>query len=162
CEDVNQRLRRCEEFLQRGLRTEAIQFAQVEPPLLDILAVLDFPERSRWAELSLASSLPQVQRLRIESAEALNKAFAEEKALERIAGGLHSAFGSQDAVSARRLRDDWNRQIQEGSQPADDPDFARLCHKVSPALKWLAQLDRQLADEDACRKVLEDFTLALD
>ena len=31
CQEVNQRLRRCEEFLQKGLRSEAIHFAQVEP-----------------------------------------------------------------------------------------------------------------------------------
>ncbi|HMC64682.1 MAG TPA: hypothetical protein VKI65_07070, partial [Gemmataceae bacterium] len=35
CQEANQRLRRCDEFLQKGLRSEAVHFADAEPVLLD-------------------------------------------------------------------------------------------------------------------------------
>jgi hypothetical protein len=84
CAEVNQRLRRCEEFLQRGLRSEAIQYAQTEPVLLDVLAALDFPERGQWEELALLYGLPPPQRLRLDTAEALNRAYVEEQPLEQL------------------------------------------------------------------------------
>lgn len=82
CAEVNQRLRRCEEFLQKGLRSEAVQYAQAEPVLLDVLAVLDFPERGQWEELALLYALPPAPRLRVDTAEALNRAYAEVQPLE--------------------------------------------------------------------------------
>ncbi|HLN26776.1 MAG TPA: hypothetical protein VK395_03470 [Gemmataceae bacterium] len=84
CQEVNQRLRRCEEFLQKGLRSEAVHFAHAEPVLLDVLAAVDFPERSQWEELSLLYGLPPPPYLRVDTAEALNTAYAEEQPLERL------------------------------------------------------------------------------
>jgi hypothetical protein len=76
CQDVNQRLRRCTDFLQQGLRSEAIQLAQAKPMLLDQLAVLDFPERSEWADVTSMYDLPAPPRLNLEGAELLNEAYA--------------------------------------------------------------------------------------
>jgi hypothetical protein len=81
CREANERLRRCEEFLNKGLRSEAIQLAEIEPVLLDLLAVLDFPERSRWEELSALYKLPAAGPLRLSSATILNRAYAEEQPL---------------------------------------------------------------------------------
>ena len=52
CAEVNERLVRCQRLLQQGLRSEAIQLAEIEPRLLDSVAVLDFPERPAWDELA--------------------------------------------------------------------------------------------------------------
>jgi hypothetical protein len=82
CDEANRRLRRCEDFLQKGLRSEAIHFAQTEPVLLDIVAALDFPERPRWEELSLFYQMPPAPKLLLETAAAVNQAFAQEKVLE--------------------------------------------------------------------------------
>jgi hypothetical protein len=84
CDEVNERLRRCEEYLQKGLRSEAIQFAQAEPILLEVVAALDIPEREQWEELSFLYGLQPPPRLRIETAEALNRAYAEEQPLEQL------------------------------------------------------------------------------
>jgi hypothetical protein len=81
CREVNDRLRRCEDFLRQGLRSEAVHFAQAEPPLLDCLAALDFPELPRWTEASLAYGLPAPPPLLSDTAEALNAAYAAEQAL---------------------------------------------------------------------------------
>jgi hypothetical protein len=84
CKEVNGRLRRCEEYLQKGLRSEAIHFAQGEPVLLDAVAALDFPERADWEEVALTYGLPPPPKLRVETAEALNKAYSEEQPVEQL------------------------------------------------------------------------------
>src|SRR4051794_28724307 len=81
CLAINNRLRRCEEFLSKGLRSEAIQLAEAEPPLLEALATLDFPELKEWEQLAATYSLTPPQRLLKETAEALNQAYAEEQPL---------------------------------------------------------------------------------
>ncbi len=84
CDETNRRLRRCEDFLQRGLRSEAVHFAQSEPALLEVVAALDFPERGDWEQLSLLYALPPAPKLQLETAAALNEAFAQEKNLEPL------------------------------------------------------------------------------
>jgi hypothetical protein len=84
CREANERLRRCEEFLQRGLRSEAVHFAQAEPVLLDLVAALDFPERPQWDEVALQYSLPAPPKLLLETAEALNRAYADEQPLDDL------------------------------------------------------------------------------
>jgi len=41
CGEANKRLRRCDDFLRQGLRSEAIRYAEAEPSLLDQVAILD-------------------------------------------------------------------------------------------------------------------------
>jgi hypothetical protein len=78
CAEVNQRLRRCDDFLRQGLLSEAIHFAeQSEPPLLDLLALVDFPERAQWDQVVLAYQLPPGPPLRLDTAEALNQAYVQ-------------------------------------------------------------------------------------
>src|SRR5688500_7981197 len=45
---VNDRLRQCDQLLQKGLRAEALQQAEIEPKLLDVVAILDFDEKELW------------------------------------------------------------------------------------------------------------------
>ena len=45
---VNDRLRKCDELLQKGLRAEAIQEAKIEPNLFDVVSILNFDERELW------------------------------------------------------------------------------------------------------------------
>src|SRR5437763_812023 len=52
CDEVNDRLRQCGTLLRQGLRSESIQLADIEPNLLDVVAILDFPERDLWIETS--------------------------------------------------------------------------------------------------------------
>lgn len=84
CREVNQRLRRCEEFLQKGLRSEAIHLAQAEPILLDVVAILDFLELDTWREIVMAYSLPASPKLLLATAEALNEAYTIVQPLEHL------------------------------------------------------------------------------
>ena len=84
CQEVNRRLARCEEFLRQGLRSEAIHFAQAEPVLLDVLSVLDFPERADWDQVVMQYSLPAPPAFRIDTATALNQAYAQAAPLDDL------------------------------------------------------------------------------
>jgi hypothetical protein len=84
CQEVNRRLARCEEFLRQGLRAEAIQYAQTEPNVLDVLTVLDLPERPYWDQLLAACGLPPAPLFRMETAAALNRAYAEAQPMEHL------------------------------------------------------------------------------
>jgi hypothetical protein len=85
CREANQRLRRCEDFLTRGLRSEAVQFAESEQPkLLDLVTLLDFPERTLYEQTLTFYGLPMPPRLMQATAEALNQAYAEVRPLEDL------------------------------------------------------------------------------
>lgn len=84
CGEVNQRLRRCGDFLARGLRSEAIHSAQIEPALLDAVGVLDFPERPLWEQFCAANRLPMPPSLDMETAAALDGAYADDQPLEEL------------------------------------------------------------------------------
>lgn len=81
CRLANIRLRRCDDYLHLGLRSEAIQFAEVEPPLLDTVAMLDFAERPAWDQLAARHELVAAQPILRELAVELNRAYAEEQPL---------------------------------------------------------------------------------
>src|SRR4051812_21014354 len=68
CVEVSHRLTRCHRLLQQGLRSEALQLAEIEPRLLDTIATLDFPERTAWDELVQMYGLPEAPRLQVEVA----------------------------------------------------------------------------------------------
>jgi hypothetical protein len=84
CTEANQRLRRCEEFLRKGLRAEAIQFAQAEPALLELFFALDFPERGHLDEVTTAYGLPVPPRLNVDAARALQQAVADAEPLSDL------------------------------------------------------------------------------
>jgi len=84
CQEANQRLRRCDEYLTKGLRSEAIHLAQAEPVLLDLVAMLDFPERKQYEELCLTYGLPAPPQLQMDTATALNEAYADDQPIEEL------------------------------------------------------------------------------
>ena len=83
CERTNERLRLCEGLLKKGLRGEAIQYAEIEPNLLDVVAMLDFPERDAVAKTlrQIGLSLPL---LYAELAGDLNESYAAQQPLDAL------------------------------------------------------------------------------
>ncbi len=84
CVSINTRLSRCQRLLQQGLRSEAIQSAESEPKLLDVIAALDFPERPEWDEIASLYGLPAAPPMSIEAAGFLNEAYALEDPLREL------------------------------------------------------------------------------
>lgn len=88
CNEANARLRRCTDYLHRGLRAEAIHLADEHPVLLEVVAVLDMPEAAEWANLCATYELVRPPLLLIEAAQEVNEAYAlaqpEEALLDRL------------------------------------------------------------------------------
>jgi hypothetical protein len=84
CDEVNERLRQCGGLLRKGLRSEAIQLAEIEPKLLDVVALLDFPERDPWMELANRSGIAPPTPLMLDVAADLNEAYAVEQPLAAL------------------------------------------------------------------------------
>lgn len=84
CSEVNARLRRCGEYLKQGLRSEAINLAESDPNLLDLVALLDFPEREQFDELLGMYEIPVAEPLLLHVAESLNESYAAEQPLQKL------------------------------------------------------------------------------
>lgn len=83
CDEVNQRLNKCGGLLRKGLRSEAIRLAEIEPNLIEVATLLDFPERPELAALCNRFGLV-VPTLNIEVAAELNEAYAIEQPLKQL------------------------------------------------------------------------------
>jgi hypothetical protein len=86
------------------LRGEAIHFAQADPVLLDVVAVLDFPEWADFHEMLMAYGLPELPRLQLAIAKDLNQAYAEEQPLEENLLPRHRRLALLRAPVAERLQ----------------------------------------------------------
>ena len=82
CAEVNDRLREVTRLLHRGLRSEALQLAEEEPNLLDMVASLDFPELPTWTEMLKGWGMAPPPPLLIELAADINQAYADQQPLE--------------------------------------------------------------------------------
>ncbi len=84
CDEANERLRQCGKLLRQGLRSEAIQLAEIEPNLLDLVATLDFPERWQWEPIVAQYGIVPPVPLMFDVAADLNEAYAIEQPLAEL------------------------------------------------------------------------------
>ena len=80
---ANKRLRECDALLANGHRSEAIQLAEQEPNLLDVVAILDFPELPEWNDFVAELGMTVTPELLIDVATDLNSAYNEDAPLEQ-------------------------------------------------------------------------------
>ncbi len=81
--NANKRLRECDALLAGGHRSEAIQMAEHEPALLDVVSVLDFAELPEWNDYVAELGLTVTPDLLVDVAADLNLAYVEDAPLER-------------------------------------------------------------------------------
>jgi hypothetical protein len=84
CREANERLRECQNYLRKGLRSEAIHLAEKHPMLLDMFSALDFLELPDWRIACATLSLTAPPHLSLEAAQALSDAYAEESPLQTL------------------------------------------------------------------------------
>jgi hypothetical protein len=102
CKQTNDRLRRCKQYLQKGLRGEAIHLAEEDPELLDVIATLDFPELPEWRQVCVQHSLPEPPPLLIDIARSINETYAEAEPLTNLLA-RHRLMGLARAPLAEHL-----------------------------------------------------------
>jgi hypothetical protein len=129
CVAADSRLRRCEDYLRRGLVGEAIHLAEVEPPVLDVVGALDFQGREQWEEVLNMYGLPVPPRVNLSRAAALNQAYELHQTLEPLLREYRrlclsrSPPGERMAVLRELARNDpgnssWNDDLALCESPA--------------------------------------------
>src|SRR5271155_648424 len=58
CQEANQRLDSCAAMISQGSEYQALQLAETEPALLDLIGTLSFAEMREWSEFCSAQGLP--------------------------------------------------------------------------------------------------------
>lgn len=84
---INERLRRCGEYLRQGLRVEAIQEAETDPRLIEAVGVvqgLTDDEWKRWQELAQFLELPLSEPPLHDVAQMIDEAYSEHAPLESL------------------------------------------------------------------------------
>ena len=81
---ANKRLRECDALLAEGHRSEAIQLAEQEPNLLEVVSILDFPELPEWNDFVAELGLTVTPELQIDIATDIISAYSEDEPLERL------------------------------------------------------------------------------
>lgn len=81
---VNARLRRCDDLLRKGLRSEAIQESNINPRLLDLVTELDFDEWEAWADYVRQFGIPAQPDLLVDVASSLNDAYFDVQPLQEL------------------------------------------------------------------------------
>lgn len=81
---ANRRLRECDALLAEGHRSEAIQLAEQEPNLLEVVSILDFQELPEWNDFVAELGLTVTPELQIDIATDINAAYSEDEPLDRL------------------------------------------------------------------------------
>lgn len=81
---ANQRLAKAVELLHKGLRSEAIQQANLPPNLFDTAAAMDFAEFEEWCDILQFLGIPVPEELKRDLVEELNEAVVEAQPLSEL------------------------------------------------------------------------------
>ena len=123
-EEVRTRLEKVERLLSQGLRTEAIELAELDPNLNDVLTALDFPEVGPWNELLESHEIQPVQPIPVEAAAELNDAYLASGSIEKLLQHYRTISLARAPLSKRvaalrqlALKDDqnpiWSQDLAE-------------------------------------------------
>ena len=145
-------------LLRQGLRSEAIRLAEAEPVLLDVVAILDFPERQQWVATLGRFGIARPAGLLVDLAAELNEAYAQEQPLAPLLARHRLLAISQAPL---RMRIETLREIAglEQNNPIWQEDLLgyererqkQVEREVTEAANagdaaWLATLDGELRD----------------
>ncbi|MDZ4847692.1 MAG: hypothetical protein SGI77_00215 [Pirellulaceae bacterium] len=83
-DQVNARLSECAQLLRKGLRSEAIQRANMRPNVLDWSAALDFPELDDWLGILQFFGINSPTNLDRDGARQVQEAVIDEQPLEEL------------------------------------------------------------------------------
>lgn len=153
---ANKRLRECDTLMAKGLRSEAVQLAEQEPQLLDVIAILDFPELPEWNDFVAELGLTVAPELQIEIAADLNRAYSDDGPLKshmkrfRISSLLRHPLKARIALLRKISEVDagnpiWEsdlRSYEEARHRQMKDQFAIACRNQD--FKELSELSREL------------------
>ena len=104
CEEVNERLTRCKMFLLSGHRTQAIRFAETEPPLKSVFEQLQLGGMvDVWEDTVSSYGWTRFQPLKAEILEMINDAYVKEKETADVLAKYREMCLSRNSLSDRLL-----------------------------------------------------------
>ena len=144
-EAVRERLEKVERLLSQGLRSEAIEQAELEPNLNDVLTALDFPELGPWNELLESKEIQPVQVIPVEAAAELNDAYLATGSIEKLLQHYRTISLAR-APLAKRI-EALRRLVQnDGQNPVWPQDLEEFeTHRVKEIKQ---DLDQAIKSED--------------
>lgn len=77
CQDANQRLESCAAMIEKGSEYQALQLAETEPVLLDLIATLSFAEAPEWASYCTLNQLPVPPKFDSKAVQVLDGLYAK-------------------------------------------------------------------------------------
>lgn len=101
--EITKRLKAVDGLLQKGLRSEAIELAEREPSLNEVVIALDFPELDAWNELLASHEMQPIPVLPEGVAADLNDAYGVSAPVERLMQ-KHRTSALSRAPIAQRLQ----------------------------------------------------------
>ena len=172
CAEVNKRLREVGILLHQGLRSEAIQLAEQEPDLLNMVTQLDFPELGEWLQLLKGWGMVGPPALLRDLTAQLNEAYAQQQPLVSLLKthrrqALTRAALSKRITTLRKIlqldpdNDAWQTDLgalerarlkeiltaaQQASSRDDLEELAALQEEIQPA-DWSIPVSADLVDQ---------------
>lgn len=94
--ETNERLNECDGLLREGHRSQALQRCELDPDLLQVVGILDFPERPLWHAILQEAGFSPPPAILLDVAAELNEAYNLEKPLADLMRlhRLHALAGS--------------------------------------------------------------------
>src|SRR5271156_3604170 len=103
-QEANQRLESCSAMIAKGSEYQALQLAETEPALLDLIGELSFAEMREWSEFCLNQGLPVAPRFDGKAVQALDQLYAKGiTANHPLYKDYRSAVSSRDDARALRI-----------------------------------------------------------
>jgi hypothetical protein len=102
CDETNQRLRRCADYLARGMGSAAVHLAECQPSLSQAVTWLQFPERAAWADFCVVNGMTAPAILETECLAELKATDDREKSLQPLLS-RHRLLAIAKASSRVRL-----------------------------------------------------------
>ena len=103
-QEANQRLESCAAMIEKGSEYQALQLAETEPALLDLIGVLSFAEMRTWSEFCSTQGLPMAPRFDGKAVQALDQLYAKGiTANHPLYKDYRSAVSSRDDARALRI-----------------------------------------------------------
>lgn len=147
CDAANSRLARCGDYLDKGMRSEAVHEAHNLPDLLALAALVEFEGVKKWRNLCADMELTVFQPLNQTLLARLKNAVSQEREMEPLLKEYRRCVYQGDHRSCIELL----RKIRE--KDSDNPSWAvnlkPLEEEALPEL--VAQTERALAKDDLVR-----------
>ena len=140
CDTANQRLARCADYIDKGMRSEAVNEMHNSPDLLELSEYLLFDDVKKWRNLCIDMELAVFQPLDNEVLDKLRKAAAMEEKLAPMLRDyrryVYEGNHRNCILMLRKIReaDPDNPSWTENLRPLEQEELPRLVRNVEEAL----------------------------